>query len=858
MRPLRAGQIRVLSKPLWKTWFKHEADGRSASVNVARWAFHRMRCLALAFIVLTAFQAPAREQSATSQPTSAPGARPATEPTTAIGESTASPPNQASTQPSAPATSPTGFALPKPPLPPALPPIPPAMAFVPSASPATQLKPTTLSSPPPMTPLLTTRPSSTVVKRESPSTLPATAPSQVGSKELARVVVTSDFDAIRDQISPSLGAVTYTIGPNQIETTGQGENATFQQVLLHAPGVVQEEFGEVHVRGDHGDLQYRINGVILPEQLNGFGQEIDTRLISSVKLMDGTLPAQFGDRTAGIFDITTKTGSQLNGSELSLYGGSYDTFQPSFSWGGTSGKLEYFVSASYKQNNLGIDNTTSSTDPLHDRTEQTRGFGYFSYRLDDTSRVTLLLSASYANFQIPDIAGVTPRFALLGNPTADSAATNDHQNEQSYYSVLSYLTSMDNLSLQVSAFTRYTDIKFTPDPVQDLLFDGVAAGVTNNDWANGVQADASYILDDHHTLRFGALATYDIEQLDTNAAVFSSADQFMPDVPPSPQSSDQPFRIDSNGRNTGLTSGVYLQDEWQLTNNLTVNYGLRYDRFDTNFDTEDQVSPRVNLVWKINKLTTFHAGYARYFMPPTLQYISPATIKEFEYTTDAPFNEHDDAQKAERDNYFDVGLSRQITPAWQVNVDSFCKLAKNLLDDGQFGNAVILNNFNYTKGTIYGAELSTTFKQGDLSEYANFSYVQTWARNVDSAQYEFPSNELAYIAKNYIQLDHQQLYTASVGASYTILKNTRVYADFLFGDGLRAGFANLEKLPAYYPLNVGVEHVFHTGSGEVKLRLDCLNVFDEVYEIRNGTGLGIAAPAYGPRRGFYCGLSYQF
>jgi len=59
-------------------------------------------------------------------------------------------------------------------------------------------------------------------------------------------------------------------------------------------------------------------------------------------------------------------------------------------------------------------------------------------------------------------------------------------------------------------------------------------------------------------------------------------------------------------------------------------------------------------------------------------------------------------------------------------------------------------------------------------------------------------------------------------------------------------------------LNVGVEHVFHTGSGEVKLRLDCLNVFDEVYEIRNGTGLGIAAPAYGPRRGFYCGLSYQF
>jgi hypothetical protein len=89
----------------------------------------------------------------------------------------------------------------------------------------------------------------------------------------------------------------------------QGESSSFQQVLLHAPGVVQEEFGEIHVRGDHGDIQYRVNGVLLPESLNGFGQEVDTHLIQSVTLMTGTMPAQFGDRTAGIIDVTTKTGS---------------------------------------------------------------------------------------------------------------------------------------------------------------------------------------------------------------------------------------------------------------------------------------------------------------------------------------------------------------------------------------------------------------------------------------------------------------------------------------------------------------------------------------------------------------------
>src|SRR5208282_2363263 len=178
----------------------------------------------------------------------------------------------------------------------------------------------------------------------------------------------------------------------QIQSMGQGEDATFQQVLLQAPGVVQEEFGEIHVRGDHGDVQYRINGVSLPESLNGFAQEVDTHLIHSVTLITGTMPAQFGDRTAGIIDVTTKTGAQLNGSELSLFGGSYDTFNPSFQCVGTTSNLDYFVAASYLHNNHGIDNTTDSSNPLHDVTDQEKLFGYFSRHFDQTSRLTLLLN----------------------------------------------------------------------------------------------------------------------------------------------------------------------------------------------------------------------------------------------------------------------------------------------------------------------------------------------------------------------------------------------------------------------------------------------------------------------------------
>ncbi len=291
---------------------------------------------------------------------------------------------------------------------------------------------------------------------------------------------------------------------------------------------------------------------------------------------------------------------------------------------------------------------------------------------------------------------------------------------------------------------------------------------------------------------------------------------------------------------------------------LTVNLGARYDRFDASFDHEGQVSPRANLVWQINDKTAAHLGYARYFTPPSVQYIPPTTIKKFDGTSNAPFNEQDDPTRVERAHYFDIGLSRELSPGWQVTADAFYKRARNLIDLGQFGRAVILSPFSYREGTVYGSELSTTCKWGSFSAFANFSYVVTSARDLNSAEFEFPNDELAYIQTHHVQLDHEGRYTVSAGASYLLEKNTRFYADLLYGYGLRKGFANTEKLPGYYPVNLGVEHVFRTKFGgvrEIKLRFDCLNVFDEVYRLRDGSGLGISASQYGQRRTFLAGLS---
>src|ERR1700732_2121873 len=173
---------------------------------------------------------------------------------------------------------------------------------------------------------------------------------QSSGQTLDAITVVGQLNEARDQIVPDLGATKYSIGQTQIQTLAQGDNASFNQVILRAPGVAEDSFGQLHVRDEHANLQYRIDGILIPEGITGFGQEIDTRLVQNVDLITGSLPAQFGFRTSGIIDIQTKEGANLNGGQLSMYGGSHETLNPSAEAGGSYGKFNYFVLGSYDSN----------------------------------------------------------------------------------------------------------------------------------------------------------------------------------------------------------------------------------------------------------------------------------------------------------------------------------------------------------------------------------------------------------------------------------------------------------------------------------------------------------------------------
>src|SRR6266699_3397741 len=228
----------------------------------------------------------------------------------------------------------------------------------------------------------------------SPSASPAS------TAETERVVVQSqEFDVSREQIVPSLGATRYTVGPDRLDSQAQGENAPFNQTMLRFPGVSQDSFGQLHVRGEHANLQYRIDDVLLPESIPGFGQVLETRFADNISLITGALPAQFGFRNTGVIDIHTKTGAAFQQGEASVYGGSFDTIMPSLEYGGVAGKLNYYFTANYLHDGIGVENPTRSANPIHDDNDQYKMFEYYSYILDDTSRLVLLTSGNHSDFE---------------------------------------------------------------------------------------------------------------------------------------------------------------------------------------------------------------------------------------------------------------------------------------------------------------------------------------------------------------------------------------------------------------------------------------------------------------------------
>ena len=327
------------------------------------------------------------------------------------------------------------------------------------------------------------------------------------------------------------------------------------------------------------------------------------------------------------------------------------------------------------------------------------------------------------------------------------------------------------------------------------------------------------------------------------------------------QTSTTPVTIVDNSGKTGTLASFYLQDEWHISKPLTLNYGARFDKVSA-YTSEQQWSPRLNLAYQVAPGTAVHAGYSRYFTPPPQELAAQGSIDLYANTTNAPEIATSDNVKAERTHYYDIGISHQVNSKLTLTADAYYKKITNLLDEGQFGQALILTPFNYAEGYAKGLELSAIYAEKDWGLFLNASTQKAQGRNINSGQALFGADEVAYIKNNYVFLDHDQTYTMSGGGHYHF-GDSQVSADFLYGSGLRMtpdGRApNSGHLPHYFTVNTALTHTWkNTPVGKVEGRLALINLFDKSYLLRDGSGVGVGAPQYGARRSLYAGLSTSF
>ncbi len=682
---------------------------------------------------------------------------------------------------------------------------------------------------------------------------------------ISQVVVTAQrLDVARANIQANLGASTYALSNDAVENRPGGETINLDQILLQMPGVTEDGFGQLHVRGDRGDLEYRINNVILPEGLSDLGDMLSTRMADQVELVTGALPAQYGLHAGGIVNITTKSGAYLDGQEIELYGGSHSEFEPAFELGGSADGTDYFATGNYLTSDLGIASPDGSANPLHDHTSQIQGFAFADHVIDAEDRVSVMLGTSTERFQIPNPRGLNAQtmaggsaafqrpLIVNGVSSFPSDGLNSNQRQSTQFAVLSYLHTSGRATLQVSGFARYSRLVFTPDRLGELLFHGISQRTAKRDSGAGVQADALYRLAATHTLRAGL--DIGIDRINSDmAATGLPVDALGRPV------SDRPQTVSGHFSERETRASVYLQDEWTPLKRLTVNFGLRFDTVDA-VRAQSQLSPRINAVWSFKSGTTVHAGYARDFIPaPEADGATMASL--LAGTTGAPPTAQGSLVRSETGNYYDLGV-QQTLGAWKLGLDGYWRDARNLIDDGRFGVAIIRTPFNYAEGRIRGIELSATYANGPLTAWSNLSVARAQGRQIISGQSYFTPAQLAFASGHFVPLTQDQTYTASAGASYR-WHALQLSGTLLYGSGFRrtpaGGPPNSASLPAHAQVNLaGVYHLWPESPYRLDLRIDAINIFDAKYEILDSTGLGAGTAQWGAGRGVFLGVEQSF
>ena len=577
------------------------------------------------------------------------------------------------------------------------------------------------------------------------------------------------------------------------------------KLLYTVPGAAQGPFGEVHFRGAHTEITYRIDGVDIPSAVSGsFSDILDPQDIQSIDVMTGGYPAEYGNSLAGVVNITTR---QHPEKEIGIKEGNFDTHGINFNVSGSKSAFTYALSGISYFTGRGLD--TPVVNPMHDNLLKHSLFGNFSYMIDNNNRVSVLLYGDISHYQIPN----TDIQQALG--------VNDNQNESNdYETVLWHHNFKSNSNLVVSVYRRGSTLGYDGSPA-DLAGGTVTSPAYLNDVAesflgSGAQAHYTNEVVKHNHIKAGISYKYL-----ANKQYFFLAE--------SPQSSPPFF---DNHTSRGFEYSGYVQDELHY-DPVTVNAGLRYDAIDE-FVKADQLSPRIGIAVKLLKTNSIHGYYGRFFQPAPFENIHVNSIPMFaNQNMSIPL-------QPERDNYFEVGDQQMITDYLLAKLTWYYKLMTNVIDYNQLLNSNIYVPYNIQSGYTRGVEFSLKSREIDgLSGEFNIA----WEKSQGKGAITGGLFTVEPVPPGYFYFDHDQTYTSSALVNYRY-DGFWSTLDLEYGSGLPYGYntvtgdVNYLRVPPHAIAGLNAGYNFGKGFylGKSDIELDIGNILNTSYLINQQNG----------------------
>lgn len=643
-------------------------------------------------------------------------------------------------------------------------------------------------------------------------------------------------------------------------------SGSFPEFLIQLPGAVRGANGVVHLNGDHGVINYLVNGVPIPQTLNRqIGSEIDPNDIAFVDVIEGAWPAQYGIRFGSTLNISTKAGTGPAGFNGEIRGGSYSNIDQSIGYHAPlAGGGGLSVAVRDQRSTRGLD--PPNFDSPHNNFSNTNQFLRLVVPRGSNNFTDLTVIHAARTYQIPnDVTNGQP------------ATTDDNERQEDTFVNLQLRQALgDSGSFSFGPSIKISRIRDYGDQANDFAYGqslfaatggtpaGCASALTTQTYTNGTCAfslrddktatdyrlQADYVRrTGHHEIRAGGAYQYsDVGKL---YAVTLQPNNFLAPMF-TPATPNAPTTVVDNASNSGNTYESYVQDSWKLGANYQLDYGLRYDFFTIASTAFGQgfgsFSPRIKLTRSFGSRANIYGYVGRLFEPFSFENVDPQAAQSLNLPNQPTLAQFD--LKPERDTFLELGGHLPLGPG-SLGLRVWQKNANDLIDDTQVGVTLLHQDINYTLGR--------------LSQQAAY-YEQPLARN--GRAYVSVAHTVSYnkgcetqllapcfgSSTDFTSADHDQRYSVTGGALLNDQRNGWVAFDGEYGSGLSSA-----SCPSTTPNCKATPHTifgFEKGIGlgrDLALTVRVANLLNDRYFV---TLLNAQGNHYAPPRTFDVGIRF--